>query len=125
MPKKDLRLFAASFFITLLLFGFGLLFLVVDASGSRYEARDMVPALAVRQQDALHYQVALLGQWYPLTLEPFNQIEAWRKEYACLVMPIPVRALEEMKDFVIYGAKVLYNQYKEEQYLQNVANEPQ
>ena len=122
MLKRDLRLFFSSFCITLILTGWVTAFLVVDNSGSRYESSATAPALEMtRADEPLHFDLALLGQWYTVTLEPLNRLEAARKQYACLVTPRRLLNLEKLYSLGVYGKKKIYNWYKENEYVQNVA----
>ncbi|MBE6905434.1 hypothetical protein [Marasmitruncus massiliensis] len=124
MTKNDLRLFFSAFLLSLLLSGWIAAFLLVDSSSSQYESGDTVPALSLSQPDALHYRVALLGQEYHLSLDSVNQWESWRKEYACLVTPRTLLNGEIAVSLCKYYWIKYYDQYLNDQYLQNIKKTP-
>ncbi len=124
MIKHDLRLFFSAFFLSLLFSGWLAVFLLVDSTSSRYETGDSVPALSFSKPDALHYRVALLGQEYHLSLDPINQLESKRKEYACLVTPRKILNGEILVSQLKYRWIKYYNEYLQEQYLQNIRKAP-
>ena len=119
MGQRDWQIFFTSLFVTLLCVALITVFLMVDVADGRYREESAAPALGVEQQDSIHYQVGFMGRWYPLTLAPFNQVETMRQKYVCLVMPTSLRTLEQLKNFGIYGAKSLYDAYREWEYQKN------
>lgn len=123
MQKKDLRLFFCSFFITLILTGWLAVFLVVDRTSSKFSNGKTAPALQLVRSDELHYDMALMGEWYTLTLEPIQELEAWREQYACLVTPRRILTAEKLYAWSACGLQKLYDWYREQAYLQNVAKE--
>ncbi len=125
MIKQDLRLFFASFFITLLLAGWMAAFLIVDSSSSRYENTTIAPAFSLTRKDDLHVDLDLLGTRYTLYLDQLNQMEAWRKKHACLVTLRPVRAAEQAYGLAVYGWKKFSASYREYEYQQNVEKSKQ
>lgn len=120
MSKNSFRLFCASFLLTLLFAGWFTAFLVVDGSETRRESAATVPALGLERTDPLALEVTLLGQRYGLTLAPLNELEALRKQYACLVTPRTLLYLEKLYGYAVYAQKAFYAKYKDEQYMQNV-----
>ncbi|MEM1485154.1 hypothetical protein V6615_09780 [Oscillospiraceae bacterium PP1C4] len=125
MIKQDLRLFFSSFFITLLLAGWIAAFLIVDSSSSRYENENVTPALALTRTDVLRYDMDLLGRKYTFHLDQLNQLEAWRKEYACLVTPRQILTAEKAYGMAVNAWNKYYPMYKEYEYQQNVAKSEQ
>ena len=124
MFKQDIRLFIVSFLLTLLAVGSICLFLLVDRAGAQYQIHSSPPALALEQAgDAMHYRACLLGKEYSLSLEYYNTIERIRKEYAYILTPRALRIAEQIYGLSVHGFSQLYNQYKAEQYAQNVAKE--
>ena len=124
MLNKDQRLFFSSFLITLLLSGWVAVFLIVDASSSRFAHSGTTPAIALDQSEGFDYTIDLLGREYYFTLAPFNESELWRKEHASLVTPRKVLLAEQAYSLSVYAGRKLYDRYKEWQYQQNIANEP-
>lgn len=124
MIKQDARLFFSSLFISLLIAGWVTVFFVVDSIGSRYESNNAAPALRLIQTDTLLYTLDFMGHTFPVYLEPFNELDRWRKEYACLVTPRGLLTLEQLYSLSILGRESLSEWYREYQYQQNVLKQP-
>lgn len=124
MIKNDVRLFFFAFFLSLLASGWVAAFLLVDSTSSRYESGDSVPALSISQPDALHYRIALLGEEYNLSIDPINQLEHQRKKLGCLVTPRKLLNAEIIASQLKYQWIKYYNQYLQEQYIQNIKKAP-
>ena len=122
MKRQDTALFFAAFFLTLLFSAWFILFLLVGQENAKYETDSgSMQTLSVVQSGSQHYQVTVLGQEYTLSTEWFRQLSDWRKQYACLVTPHIVRVAEQVYSMAVYQGDVIYKQYREEQYIQNVA----
>ena len=121
MSKKELRLFFASLFLTLLLCGWVAVFLAVDESSARFGGGSAAPALRLSREDPLRLDLALLGEDYEISLEPLNELEQARQEYACLLTPRVVLNAEQLYSLAVRGWRYFYNQYREREYLQNVS----
>ena len=121
MLTKDARLFVASFFSTLLLSAWLVLFFFVDIESARYENSPGLHAFELERPESLRLNVTLMGKEYKFTLDPLNEFEAWRKKYACLVTPRGLLALEQLYSLGVYGRDVFNEWYTNEQYIQNVA----
>lgn len=124
MIKNDVRLFFFAFFLSLLASGWVAAFLLVDTTSSRYESGDSVSALSISQSDALHYRVALLGEEYSISIDPINQLEQHRKKLGCLLTPRKLLNAEIIASQLRYQWVKYYNQYLQEQYIQNIKKAP-
>ncbi len=110
MLNFNRRLFWGALLLTLLSFAWLTAFLVVDNTSSQFQ-NAAAPALAVERSQEGEWELSLLGERYPLSRDPYDQLEAVRQKYPLLLTPGPLLALEQLRAWVRVGAEQLYNLY--------------
>ena len=122
MQTKNLRLFWLALFMTLLIFSFLAAFFLVDSIRLQFHGTAAASAVELHLEDPLDPQLDFLGQEYTLSPGPLEQLDGWRKRYACLTTPRLFLLWEQLQGWIQVTGENLYDSYLEKEYLQNVIN---
>lgn len=125
MDKQEIRLFFASFAITLLFFGFIGAFILVDASAARRERGSDETIFSIAPSGEDRWKVAVFGRESELSVQPLRQMSAFYADYAPLLMPRGIYAAGSLWDYGVFWGNEFYEKYKEDIFLQEVGGQPE